>query len=304
MADKPDKPRHNEASISGMNRVLEFIRTHLHETLTLEEISQVALLSKFHFHRIFKMVTSESLAQFIQRLRVEKAANMIYGEAQASLTDIALNCGFSSPGYFSRVFKEHYGISASEFRQMSMLEKQQFIQTRTKGLMPLKSFPQLEENLDVRVEKIPQLHLAYIRKSYFDLQEEPAIIHRMFDYITAWGGRKGLMGEGTRVLGIIHDNPYLTPFSKYQYDACITVPPSVPEEGIVGLKTLQEGRYAVLKLQNANNEMLERSIFTFLTSWLPATGLLIDDRPILEFYNGQPLEGVFNIDFCVPVNRN
>jgi len=298
-----DKPCHNESTIWSMNKALEFIQAHLQEPLTLEDISQVALLSKFHFHRIFKMVTSESLIQFIQRLRIEKAANMIYTESYANLTDIAMQCGFSSSGYFSRIFKEHYGISASAFRKLPLHDKQQFIQTHVKGLASLKSFPQLEEKLDVRIERISSMHLAYIRKYYFDLQEEPGIIHRLFEFITTWGQQKGLMGADTRVLGIIHDNPYLTPFSKYQYDACITVKSPIPEEGIVGTKTLSEGTYAVLKLRGISKEILERSIYTFLTSWLISSGYSMDNRPILEFYYGPPAEGNFNMDFCAPVHN-
>jgi AraC family transcriptional regulator len=183
-----------------------------------------------------------------------------------------------------------------------MQEKQQFIQAHIRGLMPLKCFTQLEEELDVVIETIPKMNVAYIRKFYFDLQDEPAIIHRMFDYITAWGRQKGLIGTDTLVLGIIHDNPYLTPFSQYQYDACITVQHPVRTDGIVGVKTVPEGRYAILKLKNANMETLQKSIFTFLTLWLPKSGYYIDNGTILEFYHSPDTGGNFTMDFCAPVN--
>lgn len=302
--EQPGRALHSESSVFGMNRALEYIKTNLNEALTLEEISRVALLSRFHFHRIFKMVTSESLAQFIQRLRIERAVNIINGDVPVSLTDIAMDCGFTSSAYFSRVFKEHFGISASAFRQLSFHEKQQFIDARTKGLIPLQKIPEFEGELEVELETVPRTRVAYIRKYYLDLQQEPAIIHRMFDYITSWGHQKGLMGVETRVMGIIHDNPYLTPFSKYQYDACITVPPSVCAEGIVDVKTVPPGKYAVLKLRKVNKEMLERGIYAFLASWVPASGYEIDDRQILEFYYGPPQTGYYTMDFCVPVIEN
>lgn len=284
-----------------MNRVLDFIQEHLHEPLTLEYIAQEALLSKYHFHRIFKMVTSESLTQFIQRLRTEKAANILYCGSKDSLTDIAMNCGFSSSGYFSRVFKEHYGISPTEFRKISIYEKQQFIQTNIKGLFPLNNYCLLQENVKIEIKTIPKMHLAYIRKLYFDLKDKDNIIEHMFDYIIDWGINKGLMDSETKIVGVIHDSLLITPFSKYQYDACITVPNTVKEDGIIGLKEIDEGRYAILNLRNVSKEELERSVFTLFTSWLPKSGYNIDYRPILELYYGPKSDNHYTLDFCVPI---
>lgn len=284
-----------------MNRVLEFIQEHLHEPLTLEDIAQEALLSKYHFHRIFKMVTSESLTQFIQRLRIEKSANILYCESKDSLTDIALSCGFSSSGYFSRVFKEHYGMSATEFRKISAQEKQQFIQTHIKGLYPLKNYCLLQEDIKVEIKTIPKMHVAYIRKFYFDLNDEANIIVQMFEYIIGWGKNKGLMDKDTKVVGVIYDSLLLTPFSKYQYDACITVPDSVKEDGDVGVKDINEGKYVILNLRSVSKEEFERSIFTLFTLWFPNSGYYIDYGPILEFYYGPTSDNYYTLDFCVPI---
>ncbi|UJF33378.1 AraC family transcriptional regulator [Paenibacillus hexagrammi] len=299
-----DKLPQQDSYVWGMNRALEFIQANLGEAITLEDIAKEACLSKFHFHRIFKMVTKESLGQFIQRLRVEKAANTLCNGSAASLTEIALHCGYASSGYFSRAFNSHFGMSASAFRGLSPSEKHQFLQERMQGLPLVKSPLQTVDRLDVCMEEIPELHVAYVRKCYMDLQEEPVIIHRMFDYITAWGQSMGLMAESTRVLGIIYDNPYQTALSNYQYDACITVPVSTAAEGMVGTKTVAGGRYAILKLRNVKPSKLEGSIYTLLLEWLPKSGCRIDDRPILEFYYGPPSESGFTMDFCIPVTTD
>lgn len=284
-----------------MNRVLEFIQEHLQEPLTLEYIAQEALLSKYHFHRIFKMITSENLNQFIQRLRIEKSANILYCESKDSLTDIALNCGFSSSGYFSRVFKDHYGVSATEFRRMSVQEKQQFIKTQIKGIFPLKDYCLLQEDIKIEIKTIPKMHLAYIRKLYFDLNDEANIIEQMFEYMIDWGKNKGLMDKDTKVVGEIYDSALFTPFSKYRYDACITVPYSVKEDGLVGVKDIDEGNYVVLNLRNVSKKELERSICTLFTSWFPKSGYCIDYRPILEFYYGPSTDNYYTLDYCVPI---
>jgi AraC family transcriptional regulator len=55
-------------------QAMNFIETHLEENPSLEEIARAASFSKFHFHRIFKGVTGESVGEFTRRLRLEKAA--------------------------------------------------------------------------------------------------------------------------------------------------------------------------------------------------------------------------------------
>jgi AraC family transcriptional regulator len=53
-----------------INRVIDYIESHLDENLTLETLAYIACFSKFHFHRIFQSVTGERLSECIQRLRL------------------------------------------------------------------------------------------------------------------------------------------------------------------------------------------------------------------------------------------
>ena len=57
-----------------VNRVIDHIRDHLADELSLESLAAIAAFSPFHFHRIFRAMTGETLAAFVQRLRLERAA--------------------------------------------------------------------------------------------------------------------------------------------------------------------------------------------------------------------------------------
>ncbi len=57
-----------------INRVIDHVRAHLAEDLSLERLAHHAAFSPFHFHRIFWAITNETLFAFIQRLRLERAA--------------------------------------------------------------------------------------------------------------------------------------------------------------------------------------------------------------------------------------
>src|SRR5271166_4441263 len=83
-----------------IDRVIDYLRENLHRPVKLGELAHVACFSEFHFHRIFGAVSGETLNNFTKRLRLEKAARLLRYSDQ-NLTDIALDCGFSS-ATFSR----------------------------------------------------------------------------------------------------------------------------------------------------------------------------------------------------------
>src|SRR5215467_6244799 len=107
-------PQANSEYARRINRVIDYIRDNLDCTVTLEELAKVACFSEFHFHRIFSAVSGETLNNFTNRLRLEKAARLLR-YSDRSLTDIALDCGFSSSATFSRAFRSGYDTSPSQF---------------------------------------------------------------------------------------------------------------------------------------------------------------------------------------------
>jgi AraC family transcriptional regulator len=109
------------------------------------------------------------------------------------------------------------------------------------------------------------------------------------------------MNKDTKIVGVLNDSLLLTPFSKYQYNACITVPYSVKGDGVEGVKDFDEGKYAVLNLRNVTKEEFERSIFTLFNSWFPKSGYCPDFRPILEFYYSPYSDNYYTLDYCVPI---
>ncbi|MFN0123912.1 MAG: GyrI-like domain-containing protein, partial [Blastocatellia bacterium] len=73
-------------------------------------------ISAFHFHRVFRALTGETMFAFLQRRRLLRAIEMIH-EARFSLTDIALECGFDSGSSLSRAFRKQLGCTPTQYRQ-------------------------------------------------------------------------------------------------------------------------------------------------------------------------------------------
>src|SRR5262245_38079046 len=101
--------------IQRVNLAIDHIVGHLDEPLRLRDLARVALLSPFHFHRVFQALIGSTPADFVQRLRLEKALGILAHSRPPSLTAIALACGFSSSSDFSRCFKRRYGAPPSSF---------------------------------------------------------------------------------------------------------------------------------------------------------------------------------------------
>ena len=149
---------------SRINRVMDYIEDNLSKEFTLDELAMAAHFSKFHFHRIFYSMTGETLFQFILRLRLEKAAGRLCTEPASSITEIAMDCGFSSSAGFARRFKEHFNLSATDWRRKnSNLSQTNSNYGKDKTRIKRYNYPDETGLNDVQVTRFPGLTAAYIR---------------------------------------------------------------------------------------------------------------------------------------------
>lgn len=102
---------------SRINRVMHYIDMHLDQTLELKDIAEIANFSPYHFHRTFTFLIGETPIDYIQRLRIEKAASKLLQESPQPIAEIAYSCGFGSISLFNKIFKRYFGITPTQFRK-------------------------------------------------------------------------------------------------------------------------------------------------------------------------------------------
>lgn len=107
--------RHTEDRVL---RTIRFMREHLSRPISLEELARTAALSIPHYSATFKRQMNCSPVEFLTRLRLQTACERIEW-SNDTLAQISDAVGFSDPLYFSRVFRRHMGITASEYRHRS-----------------------------------------------------------------------------------------------------------------------------------------------------------------------------------------
>ena len=321
----------NQAQLRGqyvarINCVIDYIEANIDKDLSLQDLAQVASFSPFHFHRIFRAMVGETLSQFIQRVRIEKAAAQLIGNPRKSITRIALDCGFSGSAPFARVFKETFGMSASDWRSggyqkhrnirkadsndnqgPSKIEKDSgafslYIDSATQNL--IWRLKVKDTNLiQVEVKDMPDLHVAYVRH-IGPYQGDETLFQRLFEQLMTWAGPRNLLRfPETMMMCVYHDDPDVTDPNKLRTSVCITVPEDTPVEGEIGKMTIPGGRFAVARFELLPDEY-QQAWDTVFGSWLPQSGYQPDDGLCYEIYQSDPAqhpEGKHFVDICIPV---
>ena len=103
------------SSRAKINEAIIAITESIREEITVSQLATRAQMSEVYFRKLFKSVTGVSPARFMIDCKVDRAKELLF-ENYLSLEDIAERCGFSSPSYFCRVFKENTGMTPGEFR--------------------------------------------------------------------------------------------------------------------------------------------------------------------------------------------
>ena len=295
------------------NRVLDHIQAHLADPLDLGALASVACFSPCHFHRLFHGWMGETIHDFILRLRVERAASQLIYNPGKSITEIALDCGFSSASTFARAFKAFHGVSASAWRKNRKNRKpdRKICEAETPpgraGWNLAERFGPSREAvmamaLKVEVKELPPMPVVYLRH-VGPFQNDTGLFERLFGRLCSWAGPRGLLGRDAEFLAVYHDNPEVTEPGKLRLDVALRVPEGTPVDGETGRQVLPGGRYAVARVR-IRPDQYGAAWDALMGGWFPESGYQPDDRPCFERYLNDPKadpEGMHEVELCEPV---
>lgn len=260
------------AYAARFGKVLDHIEAHLGETLTVEQLSQVANFSKFHFHRQFADYIGISVARYILLLRLRRASQQLVFDRSARIIDIALEAGFENPESFTRAFRNTFGRSPSQFRKQpdweSWHERYRF------------RLPERNQPVQVEIVNFETTHVAVL--------EHRGPTERINDSVAqfiAWRKESGLSPrQSSRSFGIAYDNPDTTEPSLFRFDICGEVAAEVPPnpQGVV-TKAIPGGRCARVRHHGSHTRISE-SIYPLYRNWLPGSGEELRDFPLYFHY--------------------
>jgi AraC-like DNA-binding protein len=108
---------HNRLSHAvRLERVVAYMAERLDQPPTLEQLAGVGHFSPWHFHRIYRAMMGETVAETLRRMRLHRAASeLLHGTA--TLSTIARRCGYSATAPFNRAFAQAHGVPPGEYRR-------------------------------------------------------------------------------------------------------------------------------------------------------------------------------------------
>ncbi|MDQ1265783.1 MAG: AraC family transcriptional regulator [Bacteroidota bacterium] len=294
-----------------INAVIDYIELNYGEDLTLDKLADIANFSKFHFHRIFAAIVGETLFNFIQRIRLEKAAGQICQSVDKQIIEIAFDCGFSSPSTFSRAFRDFFGISPSELKSRDFennSKNSKLISNLSKAKSNIEKVWEISpcyfssvkdvqlltwrcrmntNNVTVEVKETESMEVAYIRH-IGKYQGDGKLFEMLFGRLFNWAGPRGLIRfPEIKLMSVYYDNPDITEDDKLRVDVCLTVPGNTKADGEVGRMTIPGGKYAIGTFEISDTEYGEAWEF-MVGGWLPKSGFQPDERPCFELYLNDP----------------
>jgi AraC family transcriptional regulator len=124
--------------VAAVTRSVRKIHDNIGDTHSLPDLAESALLSPFHFHRVFRQLTGSTPGRFVAASRMAEAKRLL-AYSQMSVTDICMEVGYSSMGTFTTQFTRLVGVSPLRFRRlMTVFANQSFsaVLTRLRAVLP------------------------------------------------------------------------------------------------------------------------------------------------------------------------
>jgi AraC family transcriptional regulator len=271
--------------------LLVHIQAHLDEDLSLDALSARASLSPAHFQRTFRAQVGETPKAYVARLRLERAAFRLLIH-DATMLDIAFDCGFQNHETFTRAFRRRFGMPPNRYRSWMRTQAQQRPDTAAEP--PGDAY-------SISATKIRRLHradLAFIRH----VGPYEAVSDALFDSLDDWATTQGLAGP--RIwMGIGHDAPGTTRPEHLRFDAALVVPSPFTPSGPIGHQVFEGGEFAVTTHAGpfATLPAAYAAIFPRVTQ-LPKHQLI--GLPAVEIYQTARVNARLQLsvtDICLPV---
>jgi AraC family transcriptional regulator len=252
-------------------RVLSYIYDHLDGDLSLDVVADVACMSPHHWHRVFRAMTGETLADAIRRVRLLKAANALVREG-APVADIAERFGYPNLASFSRAFSAQHGKPPGAFRDES--HERAATLRRATGGHPM--YPVIVQNLPAcRAAGVP--HVGPYEGLGQAFQKLGAVI-----------AARNLFSHVESLIAVYHDAPGSKAETDLRSHAAVIAGSGFPQ-GIEGLDyfALVGGKHAIL--QHRGPYATLGSAYEWLYGkWLPQSGEEPRNAPPIELYVNDP----------------
>lgn len=247
-------------------RVTEHIAEHLDSVLELESLATIAHFSPWHFHRVYRELTGETVGDAVRRMRLHRAAGELL-RSERELEQIAKRAGYGSSAAFSRAFAAAYGLPPGEYRRHGKW---------------LDRTPPADQEIasmyDVSIAAFPGARLAAIEHRG-DYQAIGSAFERAF----IWATPRTALEMPPRSIGIYYADAPSVPVTELRAHAGVVVKSGTAGDAGIEIVEIPPMLCASV-LHKGPYAELERPYRLLYRAWLPQSGREPADYPCFEEY--------------------
>ena len=272
-------------------KALWFIESHLASELSLDDISGMAGVSRFHRVRAFAAATGFSVMRYVRARRLSEAARSLAAGAPDILS-LALDADYGSHEAFTRAFRDHFGLTPEAVRSLACID-------------------------DLKLQEPIQMDSSFTKdlaSPRFEISK-PLLIAGVGERYNHENGA-GIPGQWQRFHQVIDDIPHRV--GKVAYGVCCNGDDAGNFDYVAGVEVsdfsglprpffrvrIPEQRFAVFT-DREHISTIRRTVNTIWNHWLPSSGLKVADAPNFERYdeNFDPVTGNGGFEIWVPVKE-
>ncbi len=249
-------------------RVIDYVHANADQDLSLDQLADVAAMSRFHWHKVFSAVMGASPAAVIRSVRMHKAS-MLLVRTDLPVPDIAVRVGYDNDRSFARAFKDSYALTPAAFRRRGQVVQGPHSKQGT------------HQMFDVETKITPNMRLAALahRGDY----AEGSICYQKVATIMSTGGHWPQTGG---MAGVYYDDPENTPVHDLRSHAGVLWNGGAVPDGLEDV-TLDGGSYAVLHFKGPYSGLVGAYRYLY-GDWLMQSQADLRDAPSFEIYLNDP----------------
>lgn len=282
--------------IKNLNRALKYIEENIKEEIDYSGVAEAANSSKFHFLRVFSILTEKTLGEYIRERRLSLATkDILLGEE--SIINISLKYRYDNPGAFSKAFKRFHGVTPSQAQKSGKILKAtpplQFLIT-VKG----------EDQLDYRIEKKESFKVVGKSTPVTTKNgENLKVIPKFWQKLTEDGTVSGLFPKAgdLGIMGICYD------FYKNEenFSYMVAIEGDSREELTPDFLEIPELTWAIFSGDGELPGSIQKLWKQIFNEWFPATDYIHAKGPEIEVYLGdKENSGSQKFEVWIPVEMN
>ncbi|MGP4041245.1 AraC family transcriptional regulator [Gracilibacillus sp. D59] len=276
---------------------IEYIESNLDNDLFIEDIAVIACMSKFHFQRMFTMLTGYTVSEYIRNRRITVAAQELIN-SRSKVIDVAWKYGYESPESFTKAFRRIHGTTPSEARKKSQ---------------SLKAYPKL--SFQIQLKGDVEMDYKIVEKDGF------TIVGKSIRTTTIGGennrriaafwdesNRNGFTAELAKNCGPLGLIGICMDFDKQQENLTYLIgaeknmdqtPPEWEE------KLIPHATWAVFPVHGAMPHAMPKVWKRIFSEWFPATGYEHAGLSEMEVYlsDADPYSKNYYSEIWIPINK-